>query len=244
MPLGAKAREADPSATPPADGAQAAFEEFDEFAREAPARDPLRRYNRLMFNFNDKAYFWVFRPLAVGYGKTVPEGVRKSVQRGLNNLEFPVRFLNCGLQGKFRKAGREAGRFTVNTTVGLLGLFDPARSWLHMEPAEEDFGQTLGRYGVGPGWPLVLPFLGQSNVRDGLGMIPDQFLKPGAYVACMKPVAGMNPTELGVGVWCYDKVNYVSLNIGLYESLKKDALDPYTMMRDAYGRMREARIRE
>jgi phospholipid-binding lipoprotein MlaA len=212
------------------------FEGFEsEFEAPAPVRDPLRGYNRFMFRVNDRIYFWFFRPVAIGYGKIVPQGARKAVERCATNLEFPVRFVNCGLQGKFRPAAREAGRFGVNTTVGLLGLFDPARSWLHMEPAEEDFGQTLGRYGVGPGWPVVLPLLGQSNVRDAIGLIPDTLLKPTTYV---------KPPELSAGLWCYREANYVSLHIGSYESLKRDALDPYTMVRDAYSEMRAHRIRE
>ena len=224
---------------PPADSQEADTSEFegfeDEFAAAKPVRDPLRHYNRFMFHVNDRIYFWVFRPVAIGYGKVVPQGARKAVERCATNLEFPVRFVNCGLQGKFRKAGREAGRFGVNTTVGLLGLFDPARSWLHMEPSDEDFGQTLGWYGVREGWPVVLPLLGQSNVRDAFGLIPDTLMKPTSYV---------KSPEVSAGIWCYRQANYVSLHVGVYESLKRDAIDPYTMMRDAYSEMRKDRIRE
>ena len=218
------------------------FGEFDEeFGEEfdipdAPREcDPLRGYNRVMFTVNDKLYFWTLKPLAQAYGCLVPLPVRRSVQRCAKNLGAPSRFVNSVLQGKFKGAGSELARFGINTTVGILGLFDPADSMFGMQPSDEDFGQTLGRYGVGEGFPLVLPLLGQSNLRDAIGLVPGYFLNPISYI---------ESTEWRIGLRCYEKENFVSLHIGEYESLKKDAMDPYTLLRDAYRQSRESSIKE
>jgi len=209
-------------------------DEFD-IPDEPSGRDPLHGYNRLMFNVNDKVYFWLLKPIARGYSVIFPEAIRRAVQRCAKNLAFPSRFVNSGLQGKFKGAGIELARFGINSTVGVAGLFDPADSFFDLEPSEEDFGQTLGRYHVGGGCPIVLPLLGQTNLRDVMGMVPDYFLHPVSYV---------DPSELAVGIRCYEKENYVSLHIGEYELLKEAALDPYTLARDAYRQKREADIKE
>lgn len=222
--------------------AEEEFAEFDDefdadfdIADQPQAHDPLRSYNRFMFNVNDRLYSWILKPVGKAYGKIIPEQVRLSVQRCAKNLMFPARFVNSGLQGKFREARIELGRFTINSTVGIVGLFDPADSLFDLKPSEEDFGQTLGRYGVGEGFPLVLPLLGQSNLRDALGMLPDYFLHPISYV---------EPPRLSAGIRAYEKENYVSLHIGEYEMLKDAALDPYTMIRDGYRQKRQAEIGE
>jgi len=224
---------------------RSAHEDFDEFddefgddfdiADQPRDRDPLSGYNRFMFNVNDKIYFWVLKPVAKVYGRILPEEIRISIQLCAKNLAFPARFVNSGLQGKFKGAGIELARFGINSTVGILGLFDRADSLFDLEPSEEDFGQTLGRYGVGEGCPLVLPLLGLTNLRDAAGMIPDYFLHPLSYV---------EPVETAVGIRCYEKTNYGSLHIGEYEALKKDALDPYMLIMDAYRQKREASIKE
>ncbi len=217
-----------------------ADEDFDEFAdfdipEALPVRDPLRGYNRFMFACNDKAYTWVLRPVAKAYRWVLPKPVRASLQKCANNLGFPVRFVNSGLQGNFKGSGVELARFGINSTLGILGLFDPAASKFDLKPAKEDFGQTLGRYGVGPGWPLVLPLLGPTNLRDAFGMVPDYFLHPFSYI---------EPAELSVGVKSLEKENYISLHMDEYEAIKEDAFDLYTFMRDAYGQKRAAEIEE
>ena len=213
------------------------FDEFDDFdiPEAPPTRDPLRVYNRFMFTCNDKAYTWALRPVARLYRWVLPEPVRASVQKCANNLGFPVRFINSGLQGNFKGSAVELARFGMNSTVGILGLFDPAASAFDLEPADEDFGQTLGRYGVGPGWPLVLPLLGQTNLRDAFGMVPDYFMHPFSYI---------EPTEASVIVKGVEKENYISLHMDEYDALKDDAFDLYTFIRDAYRQKREAEIEE
>jgi len=224
-------------------GTAAGFDEFDnEFGppkEEGPAKkifDPLRGYNRLMYHFNDKVFLYAWKPLAKGYAKVVPEPARVAVNRAFFNFRFPVRFGNCLFQLRFKKAGVELGRFLVNSTVGLAGFFDPSDKWLGWQaPQSEDFGQTLGRYGVGDGFPIVLPFFGPSNVRDGLGMIPDIFMNPVAYFIS---------TEESVEIASGEVFNKSSLHLEEYESLKKDALDPYTFLRDVYKQNRDKRIQE
>lgn len=217
----------------------AAFE--DDFGdvgtagRVQPVNDPLRPYNRFMFGVNDRLYRWLLRPVANGYVFVVPEAARGALRRCGDNLAFPVRFVNTVLQGKLRKAGVEIARFGINSTVGILGLFDPAYDWMSLEPSDEDFGQTLGRYGVGAGWYLVLPFYGPSNLRDAFGRLPDFYLHPISYV---------RPTELSVGIRLFEDENYVSLHIGEYERFKDAALDPYVFFRDAYRQSREASVKE
>ncbi len=209
----------------------------DEFAEqtEEDVFDPLSGYNRVMTQVNDKLYFWVLKPVAKGYQKVVPTGARRAVVRFFNNLLFPVRFVNNSLQLKFRQAGIELGRFCVNTTAGVLGFGDPAKRWFGWEAQPEDFGQTLGHYGVGGGFHVVLPLLGPSNLRDMAGLIPDYILDP------VSQVEG-DSSELAVR--SYERINHTSLHIGEYESLKKDAVDLYPFLRDTYEQNRKKKIEE
>ena len=217
--------------------------EFGDVAvdtREQETSDPLIGYNRVMFNVNDKLYFWLLKPVARGYGAVIPEGGRVGISRFFKNLSFPVRFVNNALQGKFKRAGIETARFAINTTVGILGFFDPADKWWELEPYEEDFGQTLGHYGGEDGFPLTLPLLGPSNFRDTLGIVPDIFFYPIDLLYQGSQL--INPIFLGAFI--LETVNKTSLRIGVYENFKKEALDPYTLMRDAYKQNRDARIKE
>ena len=219
------------------------FDEFDEFGDFVEFNDqdvmeiydPLCGYNRFMTRVNDKMYIWFFKPVAQGYSFIVREPVRQSLAKFFNNLVFPGRFVNNLLQLKTKQAGIEAARFGMNTTIGLLGLFDPARSWLELEPCPEDFGQTLGYYGVGRGFHIVLPLLGPSNLRDTVGKLPDYFLDPVIYI---------DETEISLAVYGTKVVNATSLYIGQYETLKKDALDLYILLRNAYEMKRLKEIEE
>jgi phospholipid-binding lipoprotein MlaA len=219
------------------------FDDFEDPQKPAagPARDPLMWFNRGMFHFNDKMYFWVLKPVARGYRFVMPKGLRLGVHRVFKNAVYPARLVGNVLQGKGGGAGRETARFLINSTVGVGGFFDPAKKWWDIRPSEEDFGQTLGRWGMGPGVPLMLPVVGPTNLRDLLGMVPDYFLNPVSYLDPHDPWF-FNKTRLIVrGA---EVVNRTSLELGTYESVKKDALDPYTFIRDAYGQMREQQVKE
>lgn len=212
-----------------------------EIAEEAEAgtlpsiADPLEPVNRALFAFNDKAYFWVMKPVARGYRAVVPEGVRVSVRNFFSNLAMPIRFVNNLLQGKIRNSGVELARFAINTAAGLGGLFDPARTDFHLEPRDEDLGQTFGRYGLGHGFYVVLPLIGPSSLRDAAGLAGDAFLDPVNYAG---------DVEVALGIHALEAENEVSLKIGEYEDLKKSAIDPYVAVRDAYSQYRAKRVRE
>ncbi len=143
--------------------------------------DPLEGFNRGVFAVNDVLDQAVIRPVAYGYREGVPEPIRDRVRDFLANLASPVVFLNDVLQGEFDRAGTTFTRFWVNTIAGLGGLVDVASS-VGIQRHTEDFGQTLGTWGVGDGPYLVLPLLGPSNPRDAIGKVVDVFTDPMTYV--------------------------------------------------------------
>jgi len=202
--------------------------------RMANISDPLEPFNRAMFQFNDKLYFWVLKPVAQGYKKVVPEAARSSADHFFTNLRFPIRFVSCLLQADFSCAGTELGRFTVNTVWGVGGLLDPASNKdLNIPKKQADLGQTLGVYGLGPGFYIVWPILGPSSARDTAKIVGDTFMYPVNYV---------NPWYQWLGIRTYEGVNDTSLRIGDYESLKEAAIDPYVALRDAYAQYRQGLI--
>jgi phospholipid-binding lipoprotein MlaA len=199
--------------------------------------DPLEPFNRAMYHFNDKLYFWVLKPVAQGYKAIVPEVARIGVDNFFTNIAFPIRFVNCLLQANFRGATVEVGRFVLNTLGGIGGLLDPAsREDVGLAKQDEDFGQTLGVYGVGQGFYIVWPILGPSSPRDTLGLVGDYFTHPLFYYD--------GPWIIPWGLWAYNKVNETSLRIGDYESLKEAAIDPYVAIRDAYVQYRFNKVKE
>jgi phospholipid-binding lipoprotein MlaA len=201
----------------------------------ATVPDPLMTWNRAMFRFNDKLYFWVLKPVAQGYRAVFPEPVRIGVKNFFFNLTTPIRFAGCLLQGKLGPAGRELGRFFINSTVGVLGLGNPAKDYPRFNPPKEDLGQTLGTYGLGNGFYIVWPVLGPSTLRDSVGMVGDYFLDPVNYVTPWWDSAAID------GV---NSINATSFRIGDYEALKNAALDPYQALRDAYIQNRRALVRK
>jgi phospholipid-binding lipoprotein MlaA len=195
--------------------------------------DPIEPFNRGMFWVNDKLYFYLFKPVARGY-RVVPEPARQSVSNFFSNLGTPVRFVNSLLQFKFEDAGSELGRLVINSTIGIGGLFDPAKKWFGLRKKDEDFGQTLGRYGVGSGFYIVWPVLGPSSARDTVGMAGDFFLDPLYYIQ-------VKPLEK-VGLKALDKETNLSLDKDTYEAIKRQSLDPYLFVRNAYAQRRQGKI--
>ena len=209
------------------------FEDYSEAEQEKSVADPISGFNKLMFRFNDKAYFWVFKPVAKGYGRVIPQPVRTGIDNMFDNLMFPVRFVNSLLQGKIKGAGSEIGIFTVNSTLGLLGFFPVAQDHFNMKNSKEDLGQTFGVCKIKEGFYIVLPFLGPSTLRDLVGDIGDRFITPLSYVT---------PYEAALGLKAFETVNAISLRIGFYESFKEAAVDPYVAMKDAYIQLRRQKI--
>ncbi len=215
-------------------------DDFDDMGEEEVLKiaDPLEPWNRLIFRFNDKLYFWALKPASRGYGAVVPKKARIGIRNFFHNITMPVRFVNCLLQGKFKSSGTELLRFTINTTVGVLGFGDPAKKYAKLNPSEEDLGQTLGKYGVGNGIYVVWPFIGPSSLRDSVGLAANSFLNPISYVGYY-----VN-WYAAAGAQADETVNDASLRIGEYESFKEDTLEPYEAFRDAYIQRRMKMVKE
>jgi phospholipid-binding lipoprotein MlaA len=210
----------------------------DEFEEEIEIYDPLSTYNRFMTTFNDKLFTYLLSPISKGYAYVIPNTMRTGISNTFHNIKFPIRFANNILQGKFQNATDELERFIVNSTVGLAGLFDPAKKYMHINPHNEDFGQTLGYYGMGTGIHVVIPLLGPSNIRDMVGLTADGYLSPILYQEGIKRYKiPQNYTE-AVAIYSLETINKNSLHLGAYESLKKDAIDLYPFLRDIYEQKR------
>jgi phospholipid-binding lipoprotein MlaA len=240
-PIIAQAPKSTTEPSPPKDAEEAftdPFEDEDAKSQVPPLKtiaDPLEPINRAFYHFNDKLYFWLLKPVARGYGYIFPQSVRIGVRNFFDNLGFPIRFVNCLLQGKLEGAGREVNRFMVNTTAGLAGFIDVAGEKMGIEEQDEDFGQTLGYYGLGAGFYIDWPILGPSSLTDTMGIVGDIPLDPVSYTG---------ETFIALPVRSLDLVNRTSLTIGEYEDLKRAALDPYVAMRDAYYQFRLNKIKE
>ncbi len=221
-------------------------EEFsDEFSTESDEElfDPLSGYNRVMTSFNDGLYVYVLDPVLFKGYNYIPEPARVSVNNFFENLYYPVSVVNNILQLKVKHTATETLRFVVNSTLGVLGLFDPARSWFGLEPYQEDFGQTLGHYGVGGGFHIVLPFFGPTNLRDLSGDFIDFYVNPIYYVDVRKYNV-VNNVYQGWAVVAYKQFNKMSIHTAEYENVRKDALDLYPFIRDLYEQNREKLIKE
>ena len=217
--------------------------EFEEEMQLETKSDPFSSYNRVMTGFNDSLFEYVVSPVARGYKTVVHKEIRLSVGNFFHNILYPIRLVNNLLQGKFQNSVEETGRFVVNTTVGIFGLFDPAKSYFELEAHEEDFGQTLGFYGVGTGPHIVLPFFGPSNLRDAVSLYPDSMVDPIEYHH-HRAYNLTNSYGESLLIKAYGKVNYLSLHQGEYEKFKKDAVDLYPYLRDVYEQYREQKIKE
>jgi phospholipid-binding lipoprotein MlaA len=197
--------------------------------------DPIAPWNRAMYHVNDKLYFWILKPTTKGYNFVVPEPARIGVRNFFDNVTMPIRAINCLLQGKFKGFGTEIGRFCVNSTWGVLGFGDPATKKLKWRKYDEDFGQTLGFYGLGHGLYIVWPVFGASSLRNTAGIVGDTAADPKTY---------LRPWGVRVGVNAYDRVNRTSLRIGDYEALKEAAIDPYVSIRNAFLQHRKKKVEE
>ena len=197
--------------------------------------DPLERMNRGVFWINDKLYFYLIKPVAKGYRLVLPRQARRSVQNVFTNVATPARAANDLLQLKYHEFATELYRLIVNSTLGLGGLFDPAASLAGVGAVdEEDFGQTLGYYGAGHGFYLVLPVLGPSSLRDGAGTVADSFADPLRY-------ADMRTLEY-FGVKSFKVVNNLSLDRDIYEAIVRATFDRYLFVRAAYAQRRAAQV--
>jgi len=186
--------------------------------------DPLQPMNRKVFWFNDKLDVYVLVPVAKGWDKIAPKSVERSVSNFFTNLRSPIVIVNDLFQGKLKNGASDTGRFVVNTTIGILGFFDRATPF-GLEQHVEDFGQTLGWYGLGPGPYLVIPILGPSDIRDATGLVIQTYFDPINQVTPPE-----NMWEL-IGLRAID--TRASL-LGTEDLVSGAALDKYTFIRSAY----------
>jgi len=196
--------------------------------------DPYEDFNRSMFEFNDGLDKAVIEPVAKGYRAVTNEPIRGGVNNFVNNLGEPVTFANEVLQGKVGNAAGTVGRFLLNTTVGIVGIFDPA-SAIGIKRTDEDFGQTLGVWGVGTGPYLVLPLLGSTNPRDLFGLGADAAMNPINYAEFEKDDA----TRVGLAA-----LGGLAAREDAIETIDdvRTQVDPYTTVRRFYVRSRAAAI--
>ncbi|MET0293052.1 MAG: VacJ family lipoprotein [Steroidobacteraceae bacterium] len=198
---------------------------------EHDPRDRFERFNRGVYKFNDALDRSVARPLAVVYATVTPRPVRSGVTNFFANLSTPVTMVNELLQAKFVGFGTDTARLVVNTTIGIGGLFDPATK-MGLQKGDEDFGQTLGKWGLPAGPYLMLPVLGPATVRDGVGRVADQFTEPRNYI-------GNKTVRLGLtGLELVDK----RAQLLEADAVLRRSYDPYGFVRSAYLQRREFQV--
>jgi phospholipid-binding lipoprotein MlaA len=197
--------------------------------------DPWEKFNEKVFEFNRRADRYVLKPVAKAYTWIVPDPFQVLIENGFDNISFVPRLVNSLLQGKWGGATRELSRFLINSTAGIGGLFDAAKYW-GIEKSREDFGQTLGVWGVSPGPYLVVPFLPPMTVRDGIGRGVDSFMNPLSYFIPFLWV--------GISLKLGEIVNDRALNLELFQGFEESVVDLYSAVRHGYLRRREQLIKE
>ncbi len=196
---------------------------------DADPRDPLEPYNRAAHSFNDLVDRAVLKPLAQGYNAITPAPVNKGVTNFFSNLSDIRSAVNNLLQFKIGRAFSDVGRVAINSTIGILGLMDVASN-MNLPRYNEDFGQTLGVWGVGSGPYIVFPFFGPSSGRDGVGMVADWFVDPVMYI------------DDDTTRWALIGLDIVDTRADLLNAsrvIDQAALDPYAFVRDSYLQRRE-----
>jgi len=199
---------------------------------ERDARDPFESFNRSMYRFNDTLDRAVARPVAQTYVNVTPQPVRSGVSNFFRNINSARTIVNSALQAKPRLFFTETARLVINTTIGIGGLFDPATQ-MGLQAGDEDFGQTLGRWGVPPGPYLVLPVLGPATVRDTVGVGVDQFTDPKYYL--------VEKTWVKFGATLASLIDRRAELLGADLVLGR-AYDPYVFMRNAYLQQRQYEV--
>jgi phospholipid-binding lipoprotein MlaA len=198
--------------------------------------DPFEAFNEKMFWFNREVLDrFLLKPAATAWDFVVPDPVQRGIYNIFDNLAVVRRVVNNTLQWKLTGAGTELARFTINSTVGLVGFFDVARDGFGIQQRDEDTGQTFGVWGIGPGPYLVLPFLPPLTIRDGIGYAFDTAMTPYIYFIPWYANAGLTATST---------VNERSLNLETFERVAESTIDLYGAVRNAYLQRRAAAIRQ
>ncbi len=197
-----------------------------------PTNDPIEPFNRQIYRFNKAADKAVIKPVAEAYKNVVPSPVRTGVHNFLSNLDDVVVLANDLLQFKLMQSASDASRLLVNTTFGILGLFDVATP-AGLPKHDEDFGQTLGYWGIGPGFYVMLPILGPSDLRDSVGRLGDGQIDP---IWQQTDMATRNQLVVT------DTIDRRTELLSTSEVLDTAALDEYSMLRDGYLQRRQSLI--
>ena len=211
-------------------------------AEEKEVKDCFEKINRATFAFNMALDKVLFRPVAAGYRK-LPSPLRTGTSNALNNLSNLVTIPNNVLQGDFRAAGNNSVRFLINTTIGIVGIFDPANALGFEKLEKEDFGQTFGTMGIGEGCYLVLPVIGPSTVRDAFGSLVSMTGGDAWYNVTIK-----NDTQyFKESDYYYSKltegVDFRAKNLESFDSLEKNSVDFYATVRSLYIQDRQRKIK-
>jgi len=215
--------------------------ELSKKSDNVETKDCFEKLNRGIFAFNQIVDDIVFEPLARGY-RVLPSPIKSGTSNALSNLSIMLTIPNNILQGDFLIAGKNTARFIVNTTVGVLGIFDPASKIGLNEYQREDFGQTLGSWGMGEGCYLVLPVLGPSTARDTLGSVGNYLGGDAWYNVTVK-----NDTQYFSDFDYYaskglEGVDFIAKNIGALDNLEENSIDFYASVKSLYLQDRRKRI--
>jgi phospholipid-binding lipoprotein MlaA len=196
---------------------------------ERDPRDPWEGTNRAVYRFNETFDEYLAKPVARAYVKVLHQEIRSRIANFFSNLADPFIGLNNFLQGKFEDGVNDWARFAFNSTIGLLGIHDVSTE-MGLEKHNEDFGQTFGRWGIGPGPYLMLPFLSSSTARDAVGLVPDWYLDP---------IEEVRPINLRNSLVVLRLTNTRADLLEASRILEEAALDKYVFQRDAYLQRRQ-----
>lgn len=210
---------------------------LDDYSEQPVAMiaDPIEPWNRFWFRFNDIFYLYIAKPAYEGWKYITPQFLRTGLSNVFKQSLFPTRFINNILQLRFLEAGVEFSRFMMNMmgSAGLVDLAAKKKTIVPVDPDGEDFGQTLGYWGLGQGFYIVWPFIGPSSLRDSFGRVGDYFTDPTTYI---------QPWYAAWGTVAALRFNDVGTILPTYEDLKSISVDPYIAMREAYASFRKTQV--
>ncbi len=209
----------------------------DPFAEDYPKlEDPFENHNRAVFNFNNQVYNYFTRHVAHGYKSVMPDEMRVAIRNVFDNISMPINLVSSLLQGDIDKSGRVVGRFLINSTVGLGGIFDVADQEFDLKPVNENMTQALGYHGVPSGPYIVIPFMGSSSVRNLVGRTADIFLNPAFLLSA--------PILVNASLAGAKKVNETSFLVKIKKELDERSIDEYESVRDFYEQYHNHLVRE
>ena len=209
----------------------------------AETKDCFESVNRGIFSFNKMLDTLIFKPVAKGYSY-LPDPLKTGVRNVTSNISYTVTIPNHLLQGEFKNFANDSGRFIINSTFGILGIFDPAAKLGLNKVEHEDYGQTLGKWGMGPGCYVMLPIFGPSTARDAVGKIGNTLLDPFYMVTVgdktiMHNNFGDSTYYLEKG---FDTVDFRAQNLNNFDNLEKNSIDLYASVKSLYLQRRESLI--